>query len=338
MVLQSLERGTPGTPESLATERMSTVSVTNSNPARQPASSDRLGPLIGPHVWWRIALIVALFVPLHWDIIGRLIRFAWTDGDWSHAFIVPLISLYFVHQRRDDLKAIEPRTCWWALPLLLIGMAGYFLSIYPIRNDMLKGYFMILEIFAIVLLLAGPRVIMITWLPIVYLVFAVKVSQKYWTIIAENLQLLAAKSSVVTLQLFGIDATVSGTTIDLWHGMQPLGSLNVAEACSGLRMLMTFIALGVAMAYLWDRPWWARLTMVLLTVPIAVVVNVGRVTVIGLLYLIDPKYSAGDFHLFMGMLMLIPACGLFLLLGWVLNKIVLHVPDGKERRNKKDPV
>ena len=167
---------------------MSTVSVTNSKSTSQPASSERLGPLIAPHVWLRIALIVAVFVPLHWDIIWRLIRFAWTDGDWSHAFIVPLISLYFVHQRRDDLLAISPRTCWWGLPLLLAGMAGYFLSIYPIRNDMLKGYFMILEIFAIVLMLAGPRVIAVTWLPILYLAFAVKVSQKYWTIIAEKLQ------------------------------------------------------------------------------------------------------------------------------------------------------
>ena len=312
---------------------MSTVSVTNSKTARQPASTEQLGPLIAPHVWVRIALITAVFVPLHWDIIWRLIRFAWTDGDWSHAFIVPLISIYFVHQRRDELKAIAPRVCWWGLPLLLLGLTGYFLSIYPIRNDMLKGYFMIAEIFAIVLMLAGPRVIMATWLPILYLAFAVKVSQKYWTVIAEKLQFLAAKASVVTLQLVGIDATVSGTTIDLWHGMQPLGSLNVAEACSGLRMLMTFIALGVAMAYLWDRPWWARLTMVLLTVPIAVAVNVGRVTVIGLLYLIDPKFSAGDFHIMVGMFMLIPACGLFLLLGWVLNKIVLHVPDARKKES-----
>jgi len=319
----------------MAVERMSTVSVTNSKTSQQRPTYSQLQPLIPSHVWVRIAIIAALFIPLHWDIINRLIRFAWTDGDWSHAFLVPLISIYFIHQRREALRAVTPRTCWWGLPLLLAGMIGYFLSIYPVRNDMLKGYFMIFEIFALVLLLAGPGVIRVVWLPIVYLMFAVKVSQKYWTIIAENLQFFAAKASVVTLQLFGIDATVTGTTIDLWKGMEPLGSLNVAEACSGLRMLMTFIALGVAMAYLWDRPWWARLTMVLLTVPIAVAVNVGRVTVIGLLYLIDPKYSVGDFHIFMGMLMLIPACGLFLLVGWIMNKLVINEPAAESVPRRK---
>lgn len=307
----------------LGTETMSTVSVTRTQTKRPPEPMQRLDPLIPSHVWVRIAILAALFIPLHWDILWRLTQFALTDGDWSHAFLVPFISLYFVYQQKQRLLDTPTRTCWWGLPIILICLGGYFLSIYPIRNDMLKGYCMIGEIFGLVLLMAGPAVIRVVWLPIIYLMFAVKVTQQYWGKLASELQVIAAKAAVVVLQLFSIDATVNGTTIDLWKGMEPLGSLNVAEACSGLRMLMTFIALGVAVAYLWDRPWWARLTMVALTVPIAVAVNVGRVTVIGLVYLVNPEYSAGDSHIFIGMLMLVPALGMFLLLGWVMNKIVL---------------
>lgn len=322
---------------------MSTISVTTDNtadaprrggagepggqPVRRPEASLAEQPLIAPHVWARIALIAAVFIPLHWDIIWRLIRFAATDGDWSHAFVVPLVSIFFIHQHRDELKRIQPRTCWWGLVIAYLGLAGYLLSIYPIRNDMLKGYSMIVELFGLVMLLTGPAMMKLLWFPILYLALGVKIGAKIWTFVAEKLQYIAARSATVLLNLFGIDATVHGTTIDLWKEggftvRDKIGSLNVAEACSGLRMLMAFIAIGVAVAYLVQRPWWARLALVLLTVPIAVFVNVCRVTVLGLLHLIDPGYTQGDFHIFVGMLMLVPALALFMLVGWLLDKII----------------
>ena len=142
--------------------------------------------------------------------------------------------------------------------------------------------------------------------------------------------LLAAKSATVVIQCLQIDATVKGSTIEITTmrgGQWVVEKINVAEACSGLRMLMAFIALGAAMAYLADRAWWKRIVMLVLAVPIALVVNIGRVTVIGLLTLVDRDMASGDFHVFVGMLMLIPAAGLFMLVGWVLDRVVIDEID-----------
>ncbi|MBL4702290.1 MAG: exosortase/archaeosortase family protein, partial [Phycisphaeraceae bacterium] len=88
-------------------------------------------------------------------------------------------------------------------------------------------------------------------------------------------------------------------------------------------MLAAFVALGVAVAFLADRSWWQRGVMVALTIPIAVMVNVGRVTVLGLVHLVNKQWAEGDMHTFVGMLMLIPALLSFLWVGWVLDRIII---------------
>ncbi len=408
---------------------MSTVTATNQTAAAAPA-----GPLIKPHGWIQIALLAALFGALFWDFLfrafGGVIRdgalemrgYAWTNPNWSHALVVPLISLYFLHQHRRELReaAASPlvvsqrdaRATWWvvlsvigigvvgggltagrgailsALPaletvfamrlhfvlalligpilgyfgaraimrpaavaagttslmrssaglvLLLMGIALYVLTLGPraFNNDMFKGYGMIMALGGLVWFICGWPIARITLFPVAYLVFAVKVSPKLWTDIAFALQGIAAKASGVAISVLGVvidlEAEVTGNTINLYrHGVALGEGLNVAEACSGLRMLMTFIALGVAVAYLARRPWWARLTIVMLTVPIAILVNIGRVTTMGMLYPFKPEWTKGETHIAIGMLMLIPALGLFSLVGWVLNKIVVTEPESQE--------
>lgn len=293
---------------------------------RPGADPETEPPLFPPEVAARIGLIAAAFVALHWDILRRLVHFAATDGDWSHAFLIPAFSGYFIYQQRDRLRETPARACWWGLPVMLAALAGYGWGIAA-GNDMLKGYSMIVQIAGVVLLLAGPAVMRVLWLPIAYLAFAVKISPAWWAAATWQMQLLAAKAAVAVLGVVGLDAELSGTAIRLYDGLEVIGTLTVAEACSGMRMLITFLALGVAVAYLWDRPWWARLTMTAAAVPIAMAVNILRVVVLSLLYLIDPAYSSGDFHTMIGMLMLIPGLGLFLGVGWALR---LLEGDGEE--------
>lgn len=311
-------------------------------------SGDRLaptGPLIKTHGWVQIGVLAALFIALFWHVLFKIYGmgfdengefggrgYAWRNSDWSHAFIVPLISLYFISQHRQELaKAVAQRmkTSWLGMALMVVGIVAYALAIHPIRNDTAKGYAMILTLFGLIWFLTGWSVARLFWFPIFYLVFAIKLPGKVWSAIAEKLQDIAAQVSGMALMVFGrlidLEAEVEGNTIKLWHQGKDLGDgLNIAEACSGLRMLMTFIALGVAVAYLADRPWWVRLIMVLLTVPIAILVNVGRVTTLGMIYPYWPEAAAGDFHILIGMLMLIPAGLLFLLIGWVFNKMFIE--------------
>ncbi|WP_200761290.1 exosortase/archaeosortase family protein [Poriferisphaera corsica] len=292
--------------------------------------------LIPQEFWPWTVLLFASFVLIHWAFFLRMYWIALDDSNWSHAFIVPVISFYYIYQHRYRLMTIQAQTCIWGLPFMVLGIFSYMFGVNPISNLMLQGYGMILALFGLVLFLLGPRMIAILWFPIIYLAFGVKVSQRIWDWIAVQLQWIAANCSTVTLKFFSFfmdfDVDNSGSTINLTQNkfnaatgmIKPVtDSLNVAEACAGLRMLMAFLALGVATAFLWKRPVWQRIIMVLMTLPIAVAVNVGRVTSLGLLTLINPDYAKGDFHLFIGMMMLAPALGLFLLMGWIMDRVVI---------------
>ncbi len=286
-------------------------------------------PLISWRGWCWIAVLGSLFAVLHRTFLWRMVRIATGEwgGDWSHAMVVPLISVYFITQNRSRLASATSRVYLPGLVLLFGGILSFAWCIYPVRNDMFQGYSMIVGLFGLVLFLLGPAVMRTLWFPILYLALGVKISQRIWEQIAWQLQLVAAKSSTIVLQMLGVDASVTGSTIELAfmrNGQWVVDKLNVAEACSGLRMLMAFVALGAAMAYLVPRAWWQRLVMVALAVPIAVMVNIGRVTAIGLISMVDKEKATGDFHVFVGMLMLIPAAGMFMLVGWVLDRIIVY--------------
>jgi exosortase len=205
---------------------------------------------------------------------------------------------------------------------------------------MFQGYSMILGLFGLALFLLGPRKIRLLWFPILYLALGVKISDRLWEKIAWYLQQIAAHAATIGLQLIGFDASVDGATIDLTisrNGRWVTEALDVAEACSGLRMLMAFVALGAAIAYLLERPWWHRLIMLALTVPIAVCVNVIRVITLGILFVYKPEMAQGDFHVFIGMLMLLPAAALFLLLGWILDHLVTQDQTPSESPGENTP-
>jgi len=327
---------------------MTTV-TTMSKDAGALVAEDR--PLIPPHGWVQIGVLGILFVTLFWDILYRAYGFslaegfhgrgyAWTDGNWSHAFVVPLISLYFLYQHREALKKARKHASWFGLALMIVGIGFYALSMGPraFNNVMFRGYSMILTLGGLVWFMGGGQVARIAWFPVFYLVFAIKISDRLWEAVAFQLQGIAAKIATVSISIFGIvnglEADLEGNTITLYHHLEHIGELNVAEACSGLRMLMTFIALGFAVAYLAKRPWWIRLTLVALTIPIAIVINAGRVTVLGFIYPYNKEMATGEFHIFVGMLMLIPALGLFMFVGWALDW--LFVPDADARRDPKE--
>ena len=305
---------------------MSTTSPAITNLARPAAAR----PLVGRRGWGWIGLLTALFVWMHWDFVWATYQFS-KDPNWSHVIIVPLISLYYIFLHKERLAATPRRICWWALPLIVAGLYSYLFWIFPGRNDMFRGYSLVWTIFFTVLFLLGPAPMRILWFPILYLTLAVKISDAIWSRIAERLQDIASVGATWLLE--GLAAVMSftvdrqGNTITmgfLQDGVWQTEPMNVAEACAGLRMLMAFIALGVALAFLFDRTWWQRLIMISLAVPIAVAVNVGRVAALGVITTIDKDYAHGDFHLFVGMLMLIPAAGLFLLLGWILDRVVIR--------------
>jgi exosortase len=131
-----------------------------------------------------------------------------------------------------------------------------------------------------------------------------------------------------------LEATASGVIIDVvYKGQRLEPPLNVADACSGMRLLLAFLALGVAMAYLHWRPIWQRLILLASTIPIAVFCNMVRVTTTGFIYVfIAPKYAQGVYHDMLGILMLVLAFGMYWLLAWFMESLFVdeHELERKE--------
>ena len=271
----------------------------------------------------RLAGIGVLFLILHAPAILINAKVAASNAEFSHVFIIPFISFYLAWQNRAQLVKTPLRTNWFGLLPLAWGIYEY-LVLLDLGRATPLAFFMIGNLFSLTLFICGLRLTRQLLLPLAYLIFAVP-TDLLLAPLTNRLQEIAAQGSEIMINLFGFPATVEaermGSTLQIYHdGLLIVPPLNVAEACSGLRMLMAFAALGVAMAYLMrNRPTWCRVLLMVLTIPIAIFSNMLRVAGMGLAYPWFPQITSGDLHTALGLLMLVPAILLFNLAEWLLD-------------------
>jgi exosortase len=215
----------------------------------------------------------------------------------------------------------------WGLGTSVFGLVAYAYGIYPGQNDYLKDLGMVITLFGVVLMLFGWDVMQITAFPIVFLIAGLPWPGLVYSKLALPLQELAATVAVGTLNLSGVASFQDGSKIFIGAGSETR-TLNVAEACAGLRSLMTFIAVGAAVAFLSARPLWQKIVITASAVPIAILANVTRVSGQGLLdTYVSQKLSENFAHAFVGLVMLVPAFFLILLVGWVLDQLFIEEVD-----------
>ncbi len=281
----------------------------------------------------RTGLLALAFVLVFWRWFLKQGEHSWTAvDDWGHAFLVPLISGYLVYQRRHELAAMRPEVFWPALAPFALGILSYFFFVVGFPNHMFQGFALVLTLFGLVLLLVGPRMIGPLFLPIAYLGFGVTVAEMVMIELTFRLQLVASAGAWMVLNVvgwpFGFSCDLAGNTLNIITSNGSSVPLNVAEACSGMRMVVAFFALAVATALLACRHWWQRAALLVLAAPVAITVNIARVAVLGVLSLWDADLAAGQAHTLIGTLLLIPGLALFLLVVWVLNRSVREAAPG----------
>jgi exosortase len=247
--------------------------------------------------------------------------------DWGHAFVIPGISAYLIWRNRGAIARETPRVFWPAAAPFLLGIVGYAYCVVNVRNHMLQGASLVLALGALVLLLTGPRMLRHVFLPIAYLVLAITISEAIMLSVTFGLQLIASQGAWLLLNLIGqpfnwFNVEIQGNTLELISSSGEIFPMNVAEACSGMRMVVAFYALAGAVALLATREWWQRIMLMLLAGPVAILMNIVRVTVLGLLMLIDPALAEGDAHMVIGTLLLFPSLLLFLGIVWALNRVI----------------
>ncbi|MGF1633128.1 MAG: exosortase/archaeosortase family protein [Phycisphaerae bacterium] len=227
----------------------------------------------------------------------------------------------------------------WGLASVLAGLvlSGY--GIWPGQNDFVWDVGMVLTLFGVVLTLAGWAVMKIAWFPIAFLLCALPWPGLVYSKVALPLQFIAAEVAVVTLRLTGVKANVNGSQIFMSPGPGlPDRSLNVAEACAGMRSLMTFITVGAAVAFLSGRPLWQKIVITASAVPIAILCNVARVSGQGLLdFYVSQEWSQGFAHQFAGLVMLIPAFFMILGVAWVLDNLFVEEAEEGTPRGRRQP-
>jgi exosortase len=231
----------------------------------------------------------------------------------------------------------------WGLGSVICGLAIFAYGIWPGQNQFLQGCAMILTLFGVVLMVWGWKIMRYAWFPIAYLVCGIPWPPLVYSMIASPLQTLAAKAAVVTLRITGVTAYRTGTKINyIAHGAAGIGdqvrTLNVAEACAGLRSLMTFITVGAAVAFLSARPLWQKLIIVVSAIPIAIFCNVMRISGQGLLdNYVSQQLSESFAHQFVGLVMLVPAFFMILGVGWVLDHLFIEEADDGTAVKKTTP-
>ena len=274
-----------------------------------------------------LGVIGLLFVVMNAAVMKRLFMTWVNDSDFTHGFFVPVIAVYFIWDRREELAEIEYRPSFWGLALLVGSILLRIMSI-PTEPLYTQALSMVLMLGGLVWYLGGTKAAAKFAFPIAFLVLMIPLPGVIFTKIAVFLQHIATASSAVLLNLLGhwlgIVVNTSGNVIELTAGGR-VKYLEVARACSGIRSLVGLVTMGVAFSYVVTRYLWERVVIVASTIPIAIFCNMLRVTITALLYArhLD-RLAEGFLHQFEGMVMFAVALGMLFCVERVLKLLIVE--------------
>jgi len=257
-------------------------------------------------------LVAVLYAP----VLKLLVLQWWQDPNYCHGFLVPLFAAYVLWRDRARWRRLPSTPSNAGLALMLLALA--LLMAGTLGAELFVSRLSLLVLIAgIAVFFAGWNKLRAVSFPLGYLLFMIPLPAIIFFQIAFPLQLWASHLAETFLDLLQVPAMRQGNLLIL-----PRATLEVAEACSGIRSLITLLALAVAYGYLAEKSRWKRLVLAVLAFPIAVVSNGVRLAATGVLtFLWGPKMAEGSFHLFTGCLLFLSAVACMLgahkLLGWV---------------------
>jgi exosortase len=221
------------------------------------------------------------------------------DPQYSHGYLVPLFAIVLLYLRRDRCVGIAPCVSFWGFALLGLGVLVRFVSDY-IYLDWLDSASILPCLAGLTLLLGGKAALLWAWPAIAFLAFMIPLPFTLEIAMAHPLQHMATVASTYALQTLGLPALSEGNVI-----MINDTRIGVVEACSGLSMLVIFFALSTAFTFVVDRPLWQKLLLVASAFPIALIANITRITVTGVMHeTVGHKAADLVFHDLAGWLMM----------------------------------
>ena len=246
---------------------------------------------------WRAVLLVTVVIGIYAGVLVRLGAQAFDDPDYSHILFVPLFSGWLIWKRREQIARLTDRPSASGLVVVLLSLAILFLGSLG-AELFLSRVSLLGVIVGLVIYFAGWKTLRALSFPLFFLIFMVPLPALIYNEIVFPLQLVASKFATNCLEVVDVVPVLrQGNLLVL-----PNYTLEVVEACSGIRSLMALLTLATAYGYLADKRVWVRAVLVALMVPLAIFGNGLRVFSAAIVtYYIGPQYAEGYLHTFSGL-------------------------------------
>jgi len=262
-----------------------------------------------------LVISVLLVAVLYRGVVPEMVRQWYDDPNYSHGFVVPLLAGYFLYERRAELAEAQVESWWPGFLLVCLGVAQLLLGWLAAEFFTMRSS-LVVVLAGLTLFCFGRRLFRLMLLPLAYLLFMVPLPYIIYDMVAFPLKLFVTKASIAFLRLCGVVVLREGNVIQL-----PSTTLEVADACSGIRSLISLIALAVAYSFFIRLSAARRLVLVLAAIPIAVAANAFRVIGTGFLAQYwGARAAEGFFHEFAGLAVFAVAIVLMVSLGTLLSR------------------
>jgi len=263
--------------------------------------------------WAAIAWFGILLIAAYFTILVKLVNQWSTDDDVSHGFFVPIVAGYIAWTRRDALLRIQWKPAWWGLGLLLWAAVQAYLGLLGAELFLQRTAFL-MSLLGLLLVLGGTALVRELLFPLLLLPFMIPLPTVIYNQITFPLQLFASTVAEKSLEILNVPVIRDGNILELASQ-----KLSVAEACSGIRSLLSLSFLSQVYAYFFDRKVWMRWVLLIATVPIAIIANSARVTITGLFSEIDPSLAEGFFHEAEGWVIFVVALAMLVVVHLLIN-------------------
>jgi len=271
---------------------------------------------IKPINWLRIFIYGILLAVIYYSSLKWLVIVDWNREDYNYAYLIPLIFIYLLWEKRKVINETPSINSWVSILLLCFGLIIFWLGELSGEFFTLYISFWIVIVSLFWLHLGWQKIKKIAF-PLIFLLSMFPLPHFLYKNVTFSLQLISTKLGVGLLHLYGMSAYREGNIIDVGFTQ-----LQVVEACSGLRYVFPLLILSILIAYFYKDRLWKSLIIILSSIPISIIMNSLRIAITGILYeLWGARVAEGFFHGFSGWLIFIGALAIMLAEIWILKKI-----------------
>jgi exosortase len=265
--------------------------------------------------WAAIAWFGILLIAAYYPILKHLVEQWSSDPDVGHGFFVPLVFGYIAWGRRERLMALEWKPEWWGLVLMAWGFLQAYVGMLGAEQFLQRSAFLI-SLVGLLLVLGGRGLVKELAFPLLLLPFMIPIPTVIYNQITFPLQLFASRVAETFLNWINIPVLRDGNVLTLASQ-----TLSVAEACSGIRSLLSLSFLALVYAYFSDTKVWMRYALFLTVLPVAIIANAGRVTITGILSERNTELAQGVFHELEGFVIFAIAFAMIFVLHILINLV-----------------